>query len=341
MPRTINDSEIRITSTGAIVLAKGIAVDGYMDSSIVRVVTHIHSDHILGLEKDIKNRRSIVATPLTHDMLEILGYSMGPRQKIKLPYDIGYKVECGKLVLRRTNHIPGSCMVMLECSQGLYGYTSDFKLPGTFIPQEPDILVIDATYGRKEWRRPWQEEINELLVDAVLDGLSKGPVYLYGYNGKLEEVMILLRSRGVEAPFIVPFKTFLIAKTLEKHGYSLGMVYHEDDHRVHEIARDGWFIAFEHLYEWRRRRSIIRGYKKPTHILLTGWEFREPIRRLSENEWIISFSDHADFSQLVEYIEEARPKFVIVDSYRGRSGAEYFASYLVKKLNIPARTMPY
>ncbi len=332
-----------IEESGAIVFENRVSIDGYHHAPLTHVVTHIHSDHTRGLRKAIRKRKTIIGTPITIEVLEALGYPLNKARTVKLGY--GERLSLGEdaeLILERTNHIPGSSMVVYQRGDTVFVYTSDFKMPGTYIVEEPDVMVIDATYGRSEWRRPWQEEIEVILVDIVLEGLSKGPVNIYAYNGKIQEVMQLLRSHGVTAPFITPLRPYVAAKIMKSHGISIGEVYYEYDLKAREILRDGWFVYFLETREWRRRRDYERRVngRRPTHVLLTGWEFGDSFRRLSGREWIVSFSDHADFDQLVEYVELSKPKKLIVDASRAGSAAYEFAKYVSLHLNIPAIALP-
>ena len=323
-----------ISDKGAILLGENFAVDGPAQR-LVRVVTHIHADHIIGLENSIRYSAFILATPITHDLLKAMGYRIPPSKELRL--EVGSKIRIGDemLVFRKANHIPGSVQVEVEINEYCVGYTSDFKLPGTHIMKDLDVLVIDATYGYKEWNRPWQEEIEELLVDIVVDGLVRGPVHIFGYHGKLQEVMILLRERGLDVPFIAPKRVYDMARVLIGYGYNLDPILLENTREANEVVKDNWYVFFEHT-----SRSTRIKCRNCTRILLTGWEFREPFRKIDGNTWIVSFSDHADFRQLVEYVKEAHPKLLVVDRFRGGNAASYFAEYVRRKLGIPAIALP-
>ena len=331
-----------VLETGAIMLGSNIVADGHAHGFSVRVVTHIHQDHIVDLRKSIREASFIAATPLTLDLLEVAGYRVPPSKRLTLPYSVSVSIDGDVLTLRRANHVPGAAETVVELSNGYrIGYTGDFKLPGTDILYELDVLVIDATYGAEEWVRPWQDEIDILLADVVQEGLMHGPVYIYGYYGKIEEIMLLLRRYGVDAPFLVNQRIGRSVAVLERHGYRVGEVVVDGTREALEVRRSGWYIGFRHYSSWRRRRLLPPSNGlRPVHVLLTGWEFREPLRRISPREWIVSFSDHADFRQLVSYVEEARPRMLIVDGYRGGRAAAYFASYVSKRLGIPAVVQP-
>jgi len=324
-----------VEHSGAIRLADSLVVDGH-DEAVARVVTHIHSDHVKELRRSIRELPLIAATPLTLDLLAAMGYSVPTGKRLALPYGRSIVIDGVRLTLLRANHVPGAAEVLVELSDGTrLGYTGDFKLPGTEIMEDLDVLVVDATYGRPEYRRPWQGEIEYLLADIVDEALIHGPVALYGYNGKVEEVMHILRRMQVVAPFIVPRKRFKLVDVLMRHGIDLGEVYPADSREAAEIRKNGWYVEFRHFREWRRAGG------PGTHILLTGWEFRAPYRRLGVgNKLVVSFSDHADYEQLMSYIREAKPRLLVVDAARGGEVARFFAKHVSEVLGIRALAMP-
>jgi len=82
-------------------------------------------------------------------------------------------------------------------------YTGDFRLDGTPV-LECDTLVVEATYGDPSCKRNFKEDVSELLVSMVERRLKDGAVYVFGYHGKLQEVMQILNDADVTVPFVMP-----------------------------------------------------------------------------------------------------------------------------------------
>jgi putative mRNA 3-end processing factor len=93
-------------------------------------------------------------------------------------------------------------------------------------------------------------------------------------------------------------------------------------------------IIFIHSSK-RRYYSKLPG----THITLTGWEMRSTVVQTGPNHYNVSYSDHATFREIVQYLREARPKIVIVDGSRS-SKASLTAKYIERMLGIPAISLP-
>ena len=324
---------VKITDRGAVVLGGIISCDGHFEDAILHIITHAHSDHTRGLRESIYSTPFIGATPATRDVLEVLGFRIPASKFLPLPYGQPVRIEDVYVTLHQARHIIGAAQVEVETSNLTVGYTGDFKLPGTPILR-PDILVIESTYGHPRNVRPFKHEVENLFVDLVMEGLSKGPVSVFGYHGKLQEAMEILREAGLEVPFVAPDKIYRIAKIAEKYGMKIAPLYREGTRDAEEIMRSEWYVYFHHV-AGRRKRSLLRGY----NIVLSGWEFQEPIRPIDYNTYLVALSDHADFEDLIEYVSESKPKVVIVDGYR--SGSPHaLAREIERRVGIRALVMP-
>jgi len=239
-----------------------------------------------------------------------------------------------RLTLHSADHILGAAQVLVEESEGTrILYTSDFRLPHTPII-ETDVLVLEATYGNPVRVRPFEKIVENVLVSLVEQGLKKGPVYVFGYYGKLQEIMEILHEAKVKSPFIVPEKVFQVSKVCEKHGMRLGKYFLSSGEEAQlMIEKREPYVAFYHMGS---RRYV---GKDDLRLCVSGWEFNSPCRKIAKNEHLIALSDHSDFNGLLRYVGESKPKSVITDNYRV-GDARALAREIEKRLNIPARALP-
>lgn len=325
-----------INGKGAILLGKCVACDSFDDARPLRVVTHAHYDHLTGLQQSLRKCKAVIMTAATRDLLEAMrGRWSLTRGNVKtLAYEEPLIYEDEKLTLYFADHILGTAQVLVEDAEGTrILYTSDFRLPKTPIINA-DVLVVEATYGNPMQVRPFEKVVENALVSLVERGLKQEPVYIFGYHGKLQEVMQILRNARMKAPFIVPEKVFRVSKICEKHGMKLGryLLFSEEEAQSMLKIKDS-FVAFYHM---NSRRYI---GKDAFRILVSGWEFSSPRRQIGDNEHIIALSDHSDFKGLLKYVEESRPKLVITDNYR-MGAAKTLAKQIEKRLKIPAKPLP-
>ncbi len=329
--------EITISDRGAVLINKSLAIDGHTNNSL-RIITHAHSDHVRDLSRSIAHCRGIAATPLTLDWLAELGHSVGMGNCLRLDYGSKIMVDGLEVTLEKAHHIPGSSQVVVVDEDGLrIVYTGDFKKPGKETPIiESDILIIDAVYGSPSYVREFDDYIEDVLADLTKQLLSKGPVIIQGYHGKLQEVMQLLRTNGVEAPYLLTPKVYKMTKVAERYGLSIGNYVPLNSKEGKEVLRSNWFLIFDHV---NSRSGLNLNGLRASKIVLSGWEFKKPYRYLGGGRWLVAFSDHADFKGLMNYIINSNPKAVIVNSVRS-SYADVFADEVRKATKKECIVMP-
>ncbi|MCX8150774.1 MAG: MBL fold metallo-hydrolase [Candidatus Bathyarchaeota archaeon] len=325
-----------VTQRGAVLLGNTVACDAYAENRPLRVVTHAHADHTGGLRWSLKECRKVLMTEATRDLIEVLEGSLGSKAKhIKtLRYNQPFRFDGERITLFKAEHILGAAQVLLENAQGeKIVWTGDFKIDGTPV-LDCDTLVVEATYGSPMCKRSFEGDIRKLLVTMIEERLKLGTVYVFGYHGKLQEVMQTLHDADVTVPFVMPEKVYNISKVCEKHGMKLGCLTLSTTKEGHTLLEENLpCVAFYHI---NSRGNVGLNNER---ICVSGREFRSPCRRIGEKEYMIALSDHSDFNGLLEYVKQASPKHVITYNHGGAHG-EALAKEIKKRLGIPATAMP-
>jgi len=325
-----------ISDRGAILLGNSVACDAFDETSPLRVVTHAHADHLVGLRRSLKSCEKVLMTKATKDLIEVLKgprmFNVGTIEQLEYGKSIEYNNE--QITLVKANHILGAAQVLVENKKGnRVAYTGDFKNRTKPI-EDCDTLVVEATYGSPSFKRSFNLDISELLVSMIEKRLRTGNVYVFGYYGKLQEVMQILRCAHVHVPFVMPERILEVSEVCKRHGMNLGDLTLASDNNGKELLEKNLpCVAFYHM---NKRKSI--GIES-SRICVSGWEFRLPCKQIGRNEHLIALSDHSDFEELIEYIRRSKPKKVITDNYRVKHG-DVLAKEIHKRLGIPARAMP-
>ncbi len=324
-----------VTKTGAILLGDSVACDAFDPSRPLRVVTHAHADHLGGLRRSVKCCEKVVMTKATRDLAETLNGNLKLRDKSIhcLDYDKVLKYGDERITLKRADHILGACQVLVEDAGGIrIVWSGDFRLEGTQAV-DCDVLVVEATYGSPSCRRNFNVDVRELLVQMVEKRLRGGTVYVFGYHGKLQEIMQILRKADVQVPFVMPERVHEVTKVCGKHGMDLGCISLSTDKEGHELL-DGNLpcVAFYHMNQ--RQHVGLRNAR----ICVSGWEFNMPCRQIGDREYLVALSDHSDFDGLIEYVRQSKAKQVITDNFR--SNGDALAKELRKRLGVDAIAMP-
>lgn len=301
----------------------------YLDPSESRetaVITHGHSDHIGA-------HGSFVATPPTAAFLRlrIAASCRGTELPYRKPLQIGrYEIE-----LFPAGHVLGSAMISIRADEGALLYTGDLRLrpSRTAEPAEVprcDFLITESTYGSPFWRFPDRAETEERLCTLLHELIDREltPVILAYSLGKAQEAMSLLATTGFRC--VVHPAVAAISRIYEKFLIDLG-------------AWESWAIQGS-LFDRSTRDLKGKVLVMPPHlkrdlrlvprrktIALTGWAL-DP-RRSGWSDYSFPISDHADFDELLELIDRARPRVVYTTH-----GAPAFAREL-RRRGIPAESL--
>jgi putative mRNA 3-end processing factor len=318
-----------------VLLGDSVACDAFDADRPLRVVTHAHADHLYGLRRSVKNCEKVLMTPATRDLTETLNPTMKLRSDCVECLEYGKVLEYGeeKISLLRADHILGACQVLVEDKGGIrIAWSGDFRIDNTPVV-DCDVLVVEATYGSPSCRRNFDVDVRKLLVSMVEKRLRGGTVYVFGYHGKMQEVMQLLRDADVQVPFVMPERVHEVTKVCERHGMNLGCTALSTAPDGQELLNNNLpCVAFYHMNQ--RQHVGLRNAR----ICVSGWEFNQPCRQIGEHEYLVALSDHSDFDGLIEYVRRSRAKQVITDNYR--SNGDALAKELCKRLGVHATAMP-
>ena len=293
------------------------------------MVTHAHSDHLWGLAESLKGCEVVISSPATKEMVEIL---RGVRGLTPLPFGQTKEFAGEWVTLFQAGHILGSAQVLVEKQNGRrILYTGDICLQrAKVIPAH--ILVTEATYGHPSQVRRFKGRLEERLGNLLGKLLKSGPVHIFGYHGKLLETLAMLRRLGLTVPIVLPQRTYDLARLGEKYGMEFPPYLSSTSQEGRE-ARSGSYIALYHT----GAKKYLGG--KAFRITLSGWEFNQPWRQLSQRDYLLALSDHSDFEELMEYVQRCGPELVITDNRRA-GDAQTLARQIKEELGIEARAMP-
>jgi putative mRNA 3-end processing factor len=325
-----------VTDRGAVLLGKSVACDGFEPNMPLRVVTHAHADHMVGLRQSLRTCEKVLMTRATKDIIDVMNSPLFLMSGQVETLDYGKPIRYGEesMTLFRADHIMGAAQVLVEDFEGKrIVFTGDFRIDDTPI-LESDILVIEATYGSPSCKRSFDTDVKTSLVSLVGEGLKQGPVYIFGYHGKLQEVMQILHEADLNVPFITSEKVFQVSKVCERHGMRMGQFMLSTEPEAERLLQhDSQCVAFHHVQS--RGEIGLNSFR----VLVSGWEFGSAIRQTGIKEYSVALSDHSDFNGLLEYVRRSKPQHVITDNSRISNG-ETLAKEIRKTLGIPATALP-
>jgi len=262
-------------------------------------VSHAHGDHI-------GNHAETILSPPTARLMR--ARLAGKRVEHLLEFGRQTMVRGLPITLLPAGHIFGSAQFYLEADGESLLYTGDFKLRSGLSAErtewrQADTLVMETTFGLPRYRFPPAEEVWAAVIRFCQEALAEGrtPVLLAYPLGKSQEILCVLARAGLPA------------------------MLDESVHRMTEIYRDlqpGFPACERHDAATLAGRVLIctpGAARKPPiaeiprrkTAVLTGWAIEPGARFRYRCDAAFPLSDHADYDDLLRYVELVQPRRVL------------------------------
>jgi DNA ligase 1 len=263
-------------------------------------ISHAHSDH-LGAHAEV-----IVSRGTSALMRE---RQRGKRIEHVLEYGVATDVRGIPITLLPAGHIFGSAQSFIETDAGTLLYTGDFKLRHGLSAEpaewrDADTLIMETTYGLPRYAMPPTEETLARMVDFCRAAHEEHAVpVLLGYSlGKSQEILCALIAAG-------------LTPMLHDSVWKLTEIYRE--------LRPGFPTGYER-YEAAQvegkvlvcppsvaRSRMVTQIKERRVAVLTGWALDPGATYRYRCDAAFPLTDHADYPDLLRYVELVKPKRVL------------------------------
>ena len=263
-------------------------------------VSHAHSDHV-GAHAEVL---------LTGATAALMRARLGGRRIERTPV-YGEPVEVGGAIARLlpAGHITGSAQIHLETGSGSLLYTGDFKLRASRSAEacqwrRADTLVMETTFGLPKYVLPSSREVEAGVVGFCQESLAEGrvPVLLAYSLGKAQEAVWMLLENGL-VPMLHPatYKMTEICRALVP-GFPAGYVEWNPDETAGRVLL---------LPPGRTARRVLEKTGPVRTAVLTGWAMDPGARFRYGCDAAFAWSDHADYPDLLRYVELVQPRRVL------------------------------
>lgn len=261
------------------------------------LVSHAHSDHIA-------RHREIVCTPAT---AKFLIERIPGERSLRTPAfgeSVPIAPRCTATLLP-AGHIFGSAMILLQHEDhGRLLYSGDFKLrPGLVAevctPEPADTLIMETTFGLPRYVFPPATSIRRDLIRFCTESLASGntPV-LQAYSlGKTQEVLQSLS--GADLPVMLHTQSRKITRLHEELGVAFPPYQPFDP-----LELAGHVVIAPPL---PNVSTFMQQILKPRTALVSGWALDANAIYRYRCDAAIPLSDHADFPDLLHFVELVQP----------------------------------
>ena len=198
-------------------------------------------------------------------------------------------------------------------------YTGDFKLRQGMSAEpiewlQADTLIMETTYGLPKYIFPPVEQVIAEVTKFCLETLEENLVpILFGYSlGKAQEILAALQGSGLR--ILLHPSVYKITKLYEELHQPLPEYFPYDESRT-----AGSVVICPPT---ANRTRLVQRIKNRRTAILTGWALNPATIHRYQCDAAYPLSDHADYPDLIRYVELIQPKRVFTVHGFAREFAE-------------------
>ena len=263
-------------------------------------ISHAHADHIA-------RHGEVLCSPATARLLH--ARMPGRRTERLLRFGQPQEISPGvSAILHPAGHILGSSQIHLTAGHGTLLYTGDFKLrPGLAAEPcatpEDDVLVLETTFGLPRSVFPPEAEVIGSLIEFCRRTLADGatPVLLCYSLGKSQEVLRALAPAGL--PVMLHEQALFLTRIHEELGVTF------PPYRAFDARDVGGHVVI--CPPQPGRSGLLARIPAPRTAVVTGWALDPGAIYRYQCHAAFPLSDHADFNDLLRFVELVRPRRVL------------------------------
>src|SRR5256884_3476951 len=261
-------------------------------------VSHAHGDHIAPHEEIILSERTarLVQARVRETRVEPV-----------LPFGAPRRVHDVDLMLLPAGHIFGSAQLFLSNEDETLLYTGDFKLRHGKSAEaaewrQADTLIMETTFGLPRYQFPPTEQLIAQIVAFCRDAIEDGAVpVLLGYSlGKAQEILCSLDGAGLTP--MLHGSVYQMTRIYEQFGQSFcKYVRYNKNDVAGKVLICPPSASHSPMIEKISRKRV---------AMITGWAVDPNAVYRYQVDAAFPLSDHADYSDLIRYVDLVRPKRV-------------------------------
>lgn len=262
------------------------------------VISHAHGDHVA-------RHKSYIATPETIDLIRVRHADSQAQLGAPLAFGETYQARGYRIRLYPAGHVLGSAMVHIETDGGdSLLYTGDFKTrkglaaEAIEIPRA-DVLVMETTFGKPNYVFPPQSEAHDQICSFCSRALDAGavPVLLAYSLGKAQEVLMVLKD--MDHPLMVHKTIGALNQVYRYRGFEL-----PETRPLDFLNLEGCIAVMP--------PAVAKKLPKGNHriAMVSGWGLDGSARYRYGVDEVIPLSDHADYPELLDFVDKVKPQAV-------------------------------
>ncbi|MGE5209018.1 MAG: ATP-dependent DNA ligase [Alphaproteobacteria bacterium] len=262
-------------------------------------VSHAHGDHLAP-------HREVIVSQRTAHLMQVR--IPGSRIEHALPFGEMRSVSSVDLMLIPAGHIFGSAQCLVFADKETLLYTGDFKLrPGKSAEpaewRQADTLIMETTFGLPRYRFPPTKAVIDQMVAFCANTLEADEVpVLLGYSlGKAQEILCSLEGTGLTP--MLHGSVYHMTRIYEQLGQSFCKYVR---YNPNEVAGKVLICPPS-----ANRSQMLEKIQRKRVAFVSGWAIDPEAIYRYQVDAAFPLSDHADYDDLLRYIELVQPSRVL------------------------------
>lgn len=297
MVKSDPESWLKVTDGGLYCVPGDFYIDPHRPADRA-VITHGHADHARW------GNACVLATEGTLAIMQARYGDKAWTSRQALSYGESVRVGDVDVSLSPAGHVLGSAQAVLTYKGTRVVISGDYKRRRdptctAFEPVPCDVFVTEATFGLPVFRHPPDgEEVGKLL--RSLETFPERTHLLGAYAlGKAQRLICLLREAGYDRPIHLHGAMVALCKLYEDHGVDLGPLEPVGHRDKKGFAGEIVLCPPSALADrWSR------GFKDPLTVMASGWMRVRQRARQRNVELPLILSDHADWHELTQTLDD-------------------------------------
>src|ERR1700730_1600901 len=269
------------------------------DAKRFAFVSHAHSDHIAP-------HHEVIISERTARLMQAL--LPGRRTEYVLPFGEMRAVHDLDLMLLPAGHIFGSAQLFLAAENETLLYSGDFKLrrgksaePAEW--KQADTLIMETTFGLPRYQFPPTDQVIDQIVVFCREAIEENAVpILLGYSlSKAKEILCSLDGAGLTP--MLHGSVFQMTRIYEQFGQSFcKYVRYNKNNVAGKVLICPPSASHSRMIEKIPRKRV---------AMVSGWAVEPNAIYRYQVDAAFPLSDHADYNDLVGYVDLVKPKRVL------------------------------
>ena len=288
-------------------------------------ISHAHYDHARAFDFPVQKKYSTKETKEIYESDS--NKRIGNWQEVRFGRRL--KLEQVEVEAHNSGHVLGSAEYQIITPEGTVVYASHLNFRDTLLLRAADVvpcdlLVMEAPYASSPASTAERQSVIAGIVTWALECIKKNRVPSFETDtiGTAQELVRVFNT-WTKMPVIVHPRIARINRVYESSGVGLQYLDASTEEAARMIEKSECIVIVPRRFDTSRYGNFRTAYVSSSPKVTT------------EESEFFQLSDEADLNQLLEYVQEARPKAVL--TFYGAS--RLFAEMVSKRFKIPARSL--